>query len=122
MLDLRRQLAKLRTHGRSTQIAPRVALWGTFDLADYGSLLLPRIFEQELQRRLPLAQVHAFSPLGYRRPISMDGGRPVLPLGIPDARSKSQLAEQHDLVAVAGDVIHTRDHLYAQLYGIAREE
>jgi hypothetical protein len=103
-------------------LGPRVALWGTFDLPDYGNLLLPRIFERELRRRLPLAQVVAYSPLGYDYPLPMDGGRPALPLGAPEPRRKQQLAAQYDLVVVVGDVIHTRDGLYADRYGIGRED
>ena len=122
MLGLRRLLARPGTSTGPIALGPRIALWGTFDLADYGNLLLPRIFERELRRRLPFARVDAYSPLGYEHPIPMDGGRPALPLGRPEAWRKKQLADRHDLVAITGDVVHTRDELYAHLYEASPEE
>jgi polysaccharide pyruvyl transferase len=122
MLGRRRLIAGRRAPKGPAQLGPRVALWGAFDLPDYGNLLLPRIFERELRSRLPLAQVVAYSPLGYDHPIPMDGGRPALSLGAPEHRRKKELAAQYDLVVVVGDVIHTHDQLYADRYGIGRED
>jgi lipopolysaccharide transport system ATP-binding protein len=122
MFGLRRPGARRRALKDPARLGPRVALWGTFDLPDYGNLLLPRIFERELRKRLPLAQVVAYSPLGYDHPLAMDGGRPALPFGSADPRRKRQLAEQHDLVVVVGDVIHTHDELHAERYGIRHED
>jgi Polysaccharide pyruvyl transferase len=102
-------------------MGPRIGIWGTFDLADYGNLLLPRILESELRRRLPLAQVIAYSPLGHDHPLPMDAGRPALPLGPPEPQRKKQLAELLDLVVVLGNVIHARDELYADRYGIPQK-
>jgi Polysaccharide pyruvyl transferase len=122
MFGLRRLVAGRRAPQEPAGLGPRVALWGAFDLPDYGNLLLPRIFERELRTRLPLAQVVAYAPVGYGHPIPMDGGRPALPLGDPGPRRRKQLAAQYDLVVVAGDVIHTHDELYADRYRIGREE
>jgi len=106
----------------SSELGPSVALLGIFDAADYGELLTARILERELRMRLPLARVDQYAPLGQGHPIALDGGRPALPLGPPDASRKSQLAEQHDFVVITGNVIHTRDDLYAQLYRIPARE
>src|SRR5207247_298761 len=72
MSFLRRLAATLRAPRVRAQFRPSIALWGMFDLPDYGNLLLPRILERELRRRLPLAQVVAYSPLGHDHPIPMD--------------------------------------------------
>ena len=103
-------------------LGPRIAIWGTFDIADYATLLLPRIYERELAARLPLAETDVYSPLGYNHPLRIDGGRPALPLRAPGRRRKRQLADRHDLVVVSGAVIHTRDEHYGQLYSLPREE
>ena len=115
MKDLPRLLARFRRQEqRAPALGPRIALCGLFDIPSYGDLLAPRILEHELRRRLPLARVHTYAPLGH--PIAMDGGRPTLPLP-----PKEELAEQHDLVIVTGEVIHTRDDLYSDAYGRALE-
>jgi hypothetical protein len=95
-----------------------VAVLGLFDAADYGELLRARILERELGRRLPLARVDRYAPLGEERPIALDGGRPALTLGAPERSRTAELAGRHDLVVVTGDVVHTRDDVYADLYGI----
>src|SRR5207302_20150 len=59
---------------------PRIALWGAFDVEDGGRLATRRVIEAELCRRLPGAVVTAFAPLGSRRPLALDGGRPAEPL------------------------------------------
>jgi hypothetical protein len=120
MRFLRRRLAEARDPDQS--IGPRIAIWGTFDVADYMTLLLPRILERELQARLPLARVDVYSPHGHKRPMSIDGGRPAIPLGSPTARRKRELASRHDLVVVTGDVIHPRDRHYQQLYELTPEQ
>jgi polysaccharide pyruvyl transferase WcaK-like protein len=99
---------------------PRVGIWGTFDVANFGDLLFPRIFEQELRRRLPDAVVRAYSPLGHLHPIPMAGGMHVESLGRPTADRLARLAGELDLVAIGGgDIIHPRDDLYALWYGMA---
>jgi hypothetical protein len=107
----------------SAALGPRVGIWGTFDLPDYGSLLVPRIFEHEVRRRLPYARVYPYAPLGAEHPIAMDGGRPAAPLGAWTPARRAQLAEQLDLVAVGGsDVIHVRDDLHRDAYAEAAPE
>jgi Polysaccharide pyruvyl transferase len=105
--------------GRMSTLGPRIALWGVFDTADYARLLVPRILERELRSRLPLARIDSYAPLGFEHPIPMDGGRPALPLGVGSARRKRDLAQRYDVVVVTGDVVHTRDDGYRELYGHA---
>lgn len=62
----------------SSALGPRIGVWGAFDVPDYGSLLVLRIFENELRRRLPHSRVFPYAPLE---------------------------AEQLDLVVVAGDQV-----------------
>lgn len=88
----------------SSARGPRVGIWGAFDVADYGNLLVPRIFENELRRRLPYAHVFPYAPLGAEHPSAMDGGRPAAPLGDWTPPRRAQLAEQFDLVAIGGDL------------------
>src|SRR5919204_1755609 len=103
--------------GRSEALGPRIALWGLYDVADYHALLVARILERELRARLPLARIDRYAPLGSDHPSALDGGRPALPLGSPTPHRKRQLAERHDLVVVAGDVVHVDDRRYDELYG-----
>jgi len=96
---------------------------GTFDLANYGDLLFPRIFELEISRRLPLADIRSYGPLGHLHPVAMDGGRPALPLGRPDSVRRSQIAGDLDLFAVGGgEIAHLRDDVYGSYYGLAPAE
>jgi hypothetical protein len=118
---LRRRRERDRAPG-SPAVGPRIALWGTFDVADYSTLLLPRIYERELLARLRIAQVDVYSPLGFEHPVPLDGGRLTLPLGSPSQRRKGQFARRHDLVIVSGDVVHTRDDRYGELYGSPPQE
>jgi polysaccharide pyruvyl transferase WcaK-like protein len=99
---------------------PRVGLWGTFDVANYGDLLFPRIFEHEIRRRLPDALVRSFSPRGYLHPVTMGEGLHVEPLGRPTPDRLARLAGELDLVAIGGgEIIHPRDDLYALWYAMA---
>jgi hypothetical protein len=100
---------------------PRIGVWGTFDLADFGSLLVPRIFAREILRRLPLATVRAFSPLGSLHPVAMDGGLPAEPLGPWSPGGLAELAADLDFVVVSGE-IHLDDGAYGVLYQWSPEE
>jgi polysaccharide pyruvyl transferase WcaK-like protein len=101
----------------------RIGLWGTFDLEDYGEALSPRIGRAELVRRLPEAQVRAFSPLGTDHPTRFDGGDPPEPLGRYVPERLARLTEELDCVLVgSGDIIHDRDGELALRYGRAAEE
>ena len=102
---------------------PRLGIWGTFDVANYGDLLFPRIFEQEMVRRLPLASVRAFSPFGHLHPVAMDGGQPAEPLGAWEPKRCAELARELDFVAVGGgEIIHARDDVYGIYYGRDADE
>jgi hypothetical protein len=68
MFGLRRVLGGRRPSKDPARLEPCIALWGTFDLPDHGELLLPRIFEHELRKRLPFVQVVDYSPLGFKHP------------------------------------------------------
>jgi hypothetical protein len=113
-----RRTRRSSTHPRpDILLGPRIALWGLFDVADYRSLLVPRILERELRSRLPCAQVDIYAPLGSERPIPLDGGRAALALGEPTRHRKRQLAERHDLIVVVGDVVHVHDDAHREVYG-----
>jgi hypothetical protein len=101
----------------SSTRGPRVAIWGRFDVADYGNLLAARIFEHELRRRLPNARVYPYAPLGAEHPIRIDAGDPATPLGAWTPARRAQLAGELDMVAVAGrDVIHLDDDFHREAY------
>jgi len=102
---------------------PRLAIWGTFDVANFGDQLFPRVFAHEIERRLPTAEVRPFSPLGHLHPVPLDGGLVVEPLGPWSAGRLEQLARESDLVAIGGgEIIHSRDDLYSIFYDTAVEE
>lgn len=106
-----------------TAAAPRIGIWGTFDLENYGDLLFPRIAERELLSRLPNAFVRAYSPYGYLHPIELDAGVPAHPLGIWSDERAAELAEQLDCVLIGGgEIIHTKDELLAAHYGVTTQE
>jgi len=107
-----------RDGGTGEPLGPRIGVWGTFDVASYGPLLAPRIFEREIGRRLPLAEVVPYSPCGGLHPVAMDGGRPADPLGPWEPARRAQLAAELDFVAVGGGgIVHVRDDLYGSAYG-----
>jgi hypothetical protein len=98
----------------TSRIEPRLAIWGTFDVANVGGHLFPRIFEHEMRRRLPAARVQAFSPLGHLHPLPIDGGLMVEPLGEWSPERLVELARGYDLVATGGgEIIHPQDDVYA---------
>lgn len=107
----------MRRWGSKETPRPRLATWGTFDVANYGDLLFPRILEQEIRRRLPDAVVRAFSPQGERRAVSHDGGHVAETLGPWSMTRIHQLAHEADLVAIGGgEIIHPHDEYYAEWY------
>ena len=101
----------------------RVGMWGTYDVANYGDALFPRIGRAELARRLPGAEIRAFSPFGSDHPTRFDGGDPAEPLGryVPDRLAR--LTEELDCVIVGGgEIIHDHDWELAQHYERSPEE
>ena len=102
---------------------PRIALWGRFDVARFGELLLPRIHEAELRRRLPGSRVLPYSPLGPDHPLALDGGLTALPLGTWSPENSARLAAAADAVIVAGtDVLTTDDEALGADYGLSAAE
>ncbi|MGH9023415.1 MAG: polysaccharide pyruvyl transferase family protein [Acidimicrobiia bacterium] len=105
------------------QEAPRLALWGTFDVDNYGDHLFPLVARHELGRRLPGAIVDAYAPYGTPRPGRLTGHAGVSALG-PWTRSRvQQLAGDYDTVVIGGgEIIHLNDPLLAPVYGVSTEE
>jgi hypothetical protein len=102
---------------------PRISLWGRFDVARFGELLLPRIHEAELGKRLPGSRVLPWSPLGSDHPVALDGGLTALPMGSWSPESAARLAAASDAVIVAGsDVLATDDEALGADYGLSAVE
>lgn len=102
---------------------PRIGIWGTFDLENYGDMLFPLVIEEELARRLPEARLRRLAPVGAGRPNRFDAGRPAEDLGPWSPTRVAELADELDLVVVGGgEIIHTRDELLAPHYGRSPEE
>jgi hypothetical protein len=103
--------------------AARIALWGTFDVDNYGDHLFPRIAGHELRRRLPDAVVTPFAPYGRLHPTGLDDGRPAEPLGPWTPERARHLAADHHLVVVGGgELMHLNDPLLAPVYGTSADE
>ena len=97
--------------------AARVAIWGTFDVDNYGDHLFPRVAAHELRRRLPGVVVEPFSPYGRLHPTRLDDGQAAAPLGPWSPERARQLAGAHDLVLVGGgELMHLNDPLLAPVY------
>jgi len=95
---------------------PRIALWGAFDVEDGGRLATRRVIEAELCRRLPGAVVTAFAPLGSRRPLALDGGRPAEPLS---ATGGSATGRGFDCILVCTEDALAAPERAAELWGDA---
>ena len=78
--------------------APRIGLWGTFDLPELDEVLFPRIARRELGGRLPGAAIRTFAPTGAGSPL--DGGEPPEPLGAYEPDRVAELSRDLDLVVV----------------------
>lgn len=100
---------------------PAAAVWGTFDVDNYGDHLFPRIARRELQARFPGLTVDAFSPFGASHPTRLDDpDHPVAPLGAPVDRRRDQLARAYDVVLVGGgELLHLNDDLMTNFYAVA---
>ncbi|MGH8990981.1 MAG: polysaccharide pyruvyl transferase family protein [Acidimicrobiia bacterium] len=101
---------------------PRLALWGTFDVDNYGDHLFPRVAIPELRRRLPGVTVDVYAPYGRLHPTPLDNG-PVAPLGAWSPARAAELARAYDTVVIGGgEIIHLNDPLLAPVYGAPAEE
>ncbi len=103
-------------------VRPVVGLLGTFDIANFGDLLLPAVAERELVRRMPDLITRRFAPFGWEHPVPMDGGELAEPLGAPTAQRRAELANSCDaLLLGGGEIIHFSDHLLAPHYDTTPE-
>ena len=99
----------------------QVALWGTFDVDNYGDHLFPRVAKHELSRRG--VAVNVFAPYGRLHPTPLDGGLDVEPLGPWSPERARELAAGHDLVVIGGgELIHLNDALLAPVYDTTPDE
>ncbi|GLZ32630.1 hypothetical protein Lesp02_48180 [Lentzea sp. NBRC 105346] len=99
-----------------------VAVWGTFDLDNFGDHLFPRVTEQEITRRLVGWRVRPYSPYGDEHPCRMDGGLVAESLGEWSPERVHQLSQAADLTLIGGgEIIHYRDELLAPAYGATAE-
>jgi BirA family biotin operon repressor/biotin-[acetyl-CoA-carboxylase] ligase len=97
----------------------RVGLWGTFDVDNYGDLLLAHIGSRELSTRLPGAVVRPYSPFGWFHPVGFEGVDLPEPLGVWSPERAVRLASELDCVVIGGgDLIHTEVESLAHAYGI----
>lgn len=104
-------------------LGPALAVMGTFDVESYGDVLYPRIFDREIRRRCPTATVRVFSPMGWNHRAPWGGGEPAEPLGPPTSARWSQIARDHDLVAIGGGaLLHEDASRYAALYPGSSED
>lgn len=102
---------------------PRIGVWGTFDVENYGDMLFARVARHELARRLPQASVRVFAPIGYTGLNRFDSGEPMEPLGAWSPERAAELAEQLDCVVVGGgEIIHWRDDFLAPHYGLPPQD
>ncbi|MGH2674319.1 MAG: biotin--[acetyl-CoA-carboxylase] ligase [Actinomycetota bacterium] len=103
--------------------APQVGLWGTFDVDNYGDLVLAHISKVELERRLPGGSIRTYAPFGWFHPVGFQGVEPAEPLGVWSEERATQMASELDCVVVGGgDIIHTEADVLAHAYGIDPDE
>jgi biotin-[acetyl-CoA-carboxylase] ligase BirA-like protein len=96
-----------------------IGLWGTFDVDNYGDLILAHIASVELSTRLPGAAVRSYSPFGWFHPVGFEGVDLPKPLGVWTPQRAARLASELDCVVIGGgDLIHTEVESLAHAYGI----
>ncbi|WP_367133755.1 polysaccharide pyruvyl transferase family protein [Saccharothrix sp. HUAS TT1] len=101
----------------TTRPVGTVAVWGTFDLDNFGDHLFPRVTEREILRRLDGWQVRPYSPYGQEHPCRMDGGFVADALGEWSPPRVAELAAEADLTLIGGgEIIHFKDELLAGAY------
>lgn len=106
-----------------TSPAPRIGLIGTFDVENYGDVLLSRIARRELEARLPEAEIRTLSPVGYAGLNRFDDGSDLESLDPWSEERVAELADGIDLAVVGGgEIIHDHDELLGPHYGLEPEE
>ena len=101
----------------TTRPVGTVAVWGTFDLDNFGDHLFPRVTEHEITRRLAGWRVRPYSPYGHEHPCRMDGGFVADSLGDWSPQRVAELSTEVDLTLIGGgEIIHFRDDLLADAY------
>jgi len=106
-LNVRLTGTKVLTECRE-QPAWQVAIFGTFDVENYGDLLFPVIAEAELTRRLGTVKLHRFS-YNAKKP-------PEWPYTVTSLTELPKLAEQLDGVLIGGGFIVRFNKVIAQGY------
>ncbi|HEV2310601.1 MAG TPA: hypothetical protein VGU73_08765 [Acidimicrobiia bacterium] len=99
-----------------------LGLWGRFDVDDFDELVVARVTEAELGRRLPEWRIHRYAPVGYPHPITLDG-TPASALGRWSDERLADLAAALDFVVVAGaSVLDLDDARAAAVYDLPPEQ
>lgn len=107
----------------SEEPGPRIGYWGRSNLASFGEVARPLVFEREIQRRLPRARVHAYAPLGPRHAAALGDGPAPAELGAWSPMRLAELADALDCVVVGGeDLIRTSDARLSADYGPDADE
>lgn len=96
----------LEEHAKET--AWKVAIFGTFDVENYGDLLFPMIAEAQLTRRLGNVKLHRFS---YNEKT-----HPTWPYAVTSVTDLPDVAEQLDGVLIGGGFIIRFDKVVAHGY------
>jgi hypothetical protein len=97
---------------------PRVGYWGRANLGAFGEVGRFLVFEAQIRRRIPGAEVHAYAPLGPRVPGAAVAGFGIGDLGEWSGRRAAELAETLDCVVVGGEEpIPTTDAAASAGYG-----
>ena len=97
---------------------PRVGYWGRMNLGAFGEVARFLVFEAQIRRRIPGAEVHAYAPLGPRAPGAAAAGFGIGELGEWSGRRAGELAETLDCVVVGGEeALPTTDVAASAGYG-----
>jgi hypothetical protein len=105
------------------ELGPRIGYWGRSNLASFGEIARPLVFEHEIRRRLPRASIHAYAPLGPRHAKTAGDGPAPADLGAWSPMRLAELADALDCVVVGGeDVIGTSDARLSAAYGADADE
>lgn len=100
-----------------------IGLIGTFDVENYGDVLLARITRRELESRLPGTVIRVLAPVGYVGLNRFDDGSEIESLGPWSFERVTELAEGIDLAVIGGgEIILDHDELLAPHYGLEPAE